>query len=519
LAQDPSLEYPKLTRTELIGTLAGMLLTLLLAALDQTIIGTAMPRIIAQLHGFERYAWVTAAYLVASTLAVPVFGRLSDLYGRKRLFISGAILFVVASALCGAAGQIPLPLDGMNQLIAFRALQGVGGGMITSLIFTIIGDIFPPGERGKYQGFFAALIGFASIVGPAAGGWITDHLSWRWAFYVNLPVGLIAVAVLAREFPDIRPRRTRRTEIDWRGVALLAAWLGPLLIAFTVAGQQGWTSLRVGALLGAAAAMFALFISIERKSAEPLLPLSLFRDRVILISSVQMFLIGASLFGVVIYLPLFVQGVLGISATASGSLLTPMMLASVVTSIASGQILARVGRYRTVALTGAAMMLAGAVLLSLMDEAATLPAVLRNSVVFGFGFGLVQPLYTLAVQDVAPRAQLGAATALAQFSRSIGCTVGVAVFGSVLLLVYHGAWPGGTAEFANPLQFVEPGSMVQLPPPQVRTALSDALRVVFAAVAILTAAVVMFVAFLPCPRSRARSAEQADVEQTVDAPR
>src|SRR5215212_6694201 len=202
--------FHALTRTQLIGTIAGLMLALLLAALDQTIVGTAMPRIIAQLNGFERYAWVTTTYLLTSTIAVPIIGKLSDMYGRKWFLLGGAIIFVVASALCGASGDLPLPLDGMNQLILFRGLQGIGGGMITGIVFTVIGDIFPPTERGKIQGIFSAVFGLSSVFGPALGGWITDHLSWRWVFYVNLPVGIVAVGALFFFFPYFKPEGNKR---------------------------------------------------------------------------------------------------------------------------------------------------------------------------------------------------------------------------------------------------------------------------------------------------------------------
>ena len=237
--------FHALDRRQLIGTIVGLQLTLLLAALDQTIVGTAMPRIIAQLNGFERYAWVTTAYLLTSTIAVPIVGKASDTFGRKWFFLGGAVLFVLASALCGAAGDIPgLPGDGMTQLIVFRGIQGIGAGIILALVFTIVGDIFPPAERGKYQGLFAAVWGLASVFGPTLGGWITDHLSWRWVFYVNLPVGLIAIAVLLLEFPYFRPAGVERV-IDWGGVATLIAGLVPLLLALTWVSQYGWGAPRV----------------------------------------------------------------------------------------------------------------------------------------------------------------------------------------------------------------------------------------------------------------------------------
>jgi EmrB/QacA subfamily drug resistance transporter len=477
-----------------------MLLTVLLAALDQTIVGTAMPRIVAQLHGFERYAWVTAAYLVGSTAALPIFTRLSDFYGRKRLLIGGVLLFIGSSALCGSAGRLEwLPLDGMNQLIAFRALQGVGGGMVTGLIFTLIGDIFSASERGKYQGLFSATIGLASIVGPIVGGWITDHLSWRWTFYVNLPVGLFAVAVLVRGLRDSAPRSVHSRTVDWPGVALLCAWLVPLLAAVTLLGQSGSPLSFVVALLVLAGVFIFAFLAVEARAPNPLMPLVLFRDPIILISSLQMLLFGAALMGVVIYLPLFVQAVLGTSATRSGSVLMPLMLASVVMSAVCGQVIARTGRYRSVAIAGSVLMFAGVLLLSAMDARTSLSVVIGNSILVGSGFGLIQPLYVLAVQHVAPRGQMGAATASAMFSRSIGSAVGVAVFGSVMLVVYHaqlGALlPAEAADYAgNPMRLLNA-------PPAVRDSLADALRVVFAVDAALLALSIVLNAFLRSPEA------------------
>src|SRR3954447_26027509 len=231
----------RLTRPQLIGTLAGLMLAMLLAALDQTIIGTAEPRIIAQLSGFARYPWVATVYLLTSTLTVPIFAKLSDMYGRKPFFMLSATLFVLASALCGAAGDIPIPLDGMNQLILFRGLQGIGAGGIMGLIFTIVGDIFSPQERGKFQGLFSAVWGFASVFGPTLGGWLTDHVSWRACFYVNLPVGLIAIVAIYLEFPYWRPEGVKRS-IDWAGVSSLIGCIAPLLLALTWATQYGWAS-------------------------------------------------------------------------------------------------------------------------------------------------------------------------------------------------------------------------------------------------------------------------------------
>jgi len=278
-----------------------------------------MPRIIAQLNGFNRYPWVTTAYLLTSTIAVPIFAKLSDIYGRKWFFLSGTLLFVTASAFCGGAGQFTwVPGDGMTQLIVFRGVQGLGAGMIVGLLFTIIGDIFAPAERAKFQGLFAAVWGLASIFGPTLGGWITDQFSWRWTFWVNLPVGVLAASAILVEFPYFRPHGVRR-QIDWWGVFTLTSCLVPLLLALTWVTNYGWVSQRVVGLLIASAVMLAAFLLAESRAEEPLLPLWLFRDRTIAVSSIVVFLLGIGMFGVILYVPLFMQGVLGISATRSAS--------------------------------------------------------------------------------------------------------------------------------------------------------------------------------------------------------
>jgi EmrB/QacA subfamily drug resistance transporter len=452
--------FIRLTRPQLVGTLAGLMLTLLLAALDQTIVGTALPRIITQLSGFDRYPWVTTAYLLTSTVAVPIFAKLSDIYGRKWFFLLGSVIFVGSSALCGAAGEWNiLGLDGMNQLIVFRGLQGIGAGISLGLIFTIIGDVFSPIERGKYQGLFAAVWGVASIFGPTLGGWLTDHASWRWCFYVNLPVGAFAIAAIYLEFPYFHPEGVKR-RIDWAGVFTLTCCLVPLLLALTWATDYGWASMRVSSLLAVATVMLVLFLIAETRASEPLLPLSLFRDPVISVSSMAIFIIGMGMFGVVVYLPLFMQGVLGISATSSGSLMTPMMLSAVATSILSGQFTSRYGRYKILAWVGSVLGALGMVVFARMDGSTQRGEVVIGMVLVGLGIGLVQPVYTLAVQNSAPREHMGAATASSQFFRSIGSTMGVAVFGTVMLSIYKHDFaagvPAGTPAaalkpFSNPL--------------------------------------------------------------------
>jgi EmrB/QacA subfamily drug resistance transporter len=427
----------RLTRPQLIGTMTGLLLAALLTAIDQTIVGTAEPRIIASLQGFDRYPWVATIYLLSSTVSVPIFASLSDRYGRKPFFMLGATLFVIASALCGAAGEFALgPIDGMGQLILFRGLQGVGGGMVIGILFTIVGDIFSPIERGRYQGFFAALWGVASIFGPTAGGWLTDHWSWRACFYVNLPVGVIALVAMHLEFPNIQVRRADH-RLDWAGFATLIGWIVPLLLALTWATQYGWGAARVLSLLVVSTAMLGALIYAESRAAEPIIPLSFFTQPVIAVCSVAAFMLGVGMFGTIIYLPLFMQGVLNVSATQSGNLLTPLLMGVVLASIIGGQAISRTGEYKMIGVAGSVLVAIGMVLFARMNAETTRLYVATGMVIAGFGMGLLQPVYTLAVQNVAPRERMGAATSSTIFFRSIGSTVGVAAFGTLMLTRYH----------------------------------------------------------------------------------
>lgn len=510
--------FVRLTRPQLIGTLGGLLLALLVAALDQTVVGTAEPRIIASLSGFDRYPWVATAYMLSMTVSVPIFAKLSDIYGRKWFFMSGLIIFVVASAFCGASGQMRLPLDGMNQLILFRGIQGIGAGILFGLTFTIVGDVFSPIERGKYQGIFAAMWGLASIFGPTLGGFLTDHYTWRAVFYVNLPVGLIAAIAIWLEFPSFRPHGVER-KVDFAGVLTLIACLVPLLLALTWVTDYGWGSTRVEALIGFSIVMLAVFLLAETKASEPVIPLALFRNPIIAICSIASFVLGMGMFGIIIYLPLFMQGVMGVSATQSGSLLTPLMMAAVVGSVAAGQFTSRTGKYKVLALSGSFLIALGMILFARMNGDTLRLEVVRGMVIVGLGIGLIQPVYTLAVQNSAPREHLGSATASTQFFRSIGSTMGVSIFGSVLLTIYkhdfaNGIPPGTPSialrPFNNPLMLAQirpqleagfgryPGGLqlLKLLMANVRTSLVHGIHAIFVVGAIIMAGAVVLNAFL-----------------------
>ena len=433
--------FAYLSRSQLIFAVAGMVLTLLTAAMIQAFGGTVMPRAIASLNGFARYSWTTTFFLLTTTIAMPVFAKLSDLYGRKWLYVGSTVIFVVSLLLCGTAGNLPLPLDGMNQLIVAEGLLGIGNGAIIAITFTLVADLFPPSERGRYQGLMAAVFGVAFTIGPPVGGWITDHLSWRWAYYIDVPLGVLAIAVVYFALPDVRPEPLRprqvRRSIDWAGIITLCGWIVPLLLALTWVGQSSWSAPRIRNLLITSAVLLAVFLLVERRAKEPVLVLSLFRDRRISLMSVNFFLMGIGLFGMAVFLPLFVQGVLDESAAKSGLLMAQYTLALMAGNIFGGQLLSRTGKYRLFAVGGAGLAACGLFLMSRMDGSTVQLVLLRNAIICGIGFGVLTPTYEALVQNAAPREQLGVATGFTQFARTIGGTIGLALFGTVLLSLYH----------------------------------------------------------------------------------
>jgi len=415
-----------LPRRQVFVTLAGVMLAMFLSSIDQTVVGTAMPRIIADLGGFDRYTWVTTAYLVTSTTMVPIVGRLTDMYGRKWFYIAGIVVFLVGSALSGLSQTL-------TQLIVFRALQGIGGGIMMANAFIVIGDLFPPAERGKYQGLITAVFGLSSIIGPALGGFITDNLSWHWIFYVNLPLGIPVVFLFIRFFPDVRPA-AREHQLDLLGLTTLVLFIVPLMLGLSWGGvQYGWGSPQVVGALTVAALMAFVFVVTESRAPEPILPLGIFRNRVVTVTNIVGFFTGFGMFGAIIFIPLFFQGVLGSSATSSGSFLTPMMLGMVVGSVLSGQAVSRLGgHYRAQILAGLAIMGAGIFLLSRMTVDTAQARVVFDIVLVGLGMGTALPLYTIAVQNAVPYSIMGVVTSSVQFFRQIGGTLGLAVFGSLM---------------------------------------------------------------------------------------
>ena len=416
--------FHDLSRGRIIVTTAGVMMALLLASLDQTIVGTAMPRIIAELDGLQYYAWVTTAYLVASTVMVPIAGKLGDLFGRKPFILLGMVGFVLASALCGQS-------QNMIELVAFRGLQGVFGGVLMANVFTVIADLFPPKTRAKMQGIFAGVFGISSIIGPTIGGYLTDNLGWRWVFYVNLPVGIVAVTVIALGMPFVRTGKTWR-HIDFSGAGLLALAVIPLLVALSISTEHDWTSVPMLALLGISLAAAIAFVFVERSETEPIVPLSLFRNVTFSVSVAVGFLSAVGMFGTILFVPLLYQGVLGLTATNSGQLLTPMMFGLIAASVISGQVITRVKRYRFVGTVGLSTMVLGMWLLSQVRPGASGAEAVRDIVLVGIGLGMNMPLYQNAVQSAVSLSVVGVATSQVQFWRSMGGTVGAALLGSVL---------------------------------------------------------------------------------------
>jgi len=417
--------------------LPGLLLTMMLAMLDNMIVGTAMPRIVGELGGLAHLSWVVTAYVLASTVSTPLYGKLGDLYGRKRLFVTSIVIFLGGSALSGLS-------QSMTELITFRALQGLGAGGLIVGVLAIIGDLVPPRERGRYQGYTAGVMAIAMMGGPLVGGFLTDHLSWRWAFYVNLPLGGIALTLVAATLRLPRHRVSHR--IDYLGAGLLAVGTTALVLLATWGGSRyAWDSApTVGLAVLGAAAMGALIL-VEQRATEPILPLRLFTDRNFSVSSAMSFLVGFAMFGAVTFLPLYQQTVQNASATNSGELLMPMLAGMLVTSLVAGQLTTRTGRYKVFPILGGVGMTVGMYLLSLLAVGTSRLTSSLYMVVLGVGMGFMMQIVMLIAQNsVGPR-DMGVASSTNMFFRSVGGSFGVSVFGAIFTSRLRDALTAGGA--------------------------------------------------------------------------
>ncbi|MDX2558628.1 MDR family MFS transporter [Streptomyces sp. TX20-6-3] len=411
------------SRRTVLVAIGALLLGMLLAALDQTIVSTALPTIVSELGGMEHLSWVVTAYILASTAGTPLWGKLGDQYGRKRLFQAAIVLFLIGSVLCGIAQNMP-------QLIAFRAIQGLGGGGLIVLSMAIVGDLVPPRERGRYQGLFGAVFATTSVLGPLLGGVVTQQLSWRWVFYINLPIGVVALFVIAAVL-HIPGSSTRHT-IDYLGTVLIASVAACLVLVASLGGTTwAWGSAQIIGLAVLGAVLLVLFVQVERRAAEPVLPLKLFRIRTFSLVAVISFVIGFAMFGAMTYLPTFLQVVQGVTPTRSGVHMLPMVAAILITSTITGQIVSRTGRWKAFPIAGTAVTCLGLLLLHGLTETSSTAEMSVCFFVFGVGLGLVMQVLVLVVQNAVPYGDLGVATSGATFFRSIGASFGVAVFGTI----------------------------------------------------------------------------------------
>ncbi len=485
-----------MSRNRIILVTIGIMLSLFLASMEATVVATAMPTIVGQLGGLEHYAWVFSAYMLASTTTVPLYGKLSDLYGRRRLYVFAMVIFLTGSILCGQANT-------MTQLIFARALQGLGAGGIMPLAFILIGEMFSLEQRAKMQGFFSGVWGVSSIIGPLLGGFIVDQLSWHWVFYINILPGLVAAALVAFAWRD-QAHGHARPVVDYAGAALLSAGVVALLLGlFEVGTSTSWI------LIAASILLFALLFWVESRAADPILPIPLFRDRLFAASISHGVLAGWALFGSLSFIPLFVQSVLGTNATEAGITIAPMLLGWVAASIIGTRLLLKVG-YRRLAITGTALLTTGAFLMSRVDAHTSRALLMTFVSLMGIGMGFSIPPFLIAVQTTVERRQLGTATSTMQFSRSIGGTLGVSVMGAALSarlasnLSVSGLDPELVSQLLDPL----PGAQAVVNE-AARIAVADAITVVFL-FAFVAAGLALVAAFLSPRRALTDGSAEAE---------
>lgn len=450
---------PIQTTNQIVGVrrwwaLSAVLLTMFFSAMAQTVVSTAMPVIIGELEGFSLYAWIFTAYMITSAVTVPIYGKLSDVYGRKPFYVWGLILFMIGSVASGLVANMP-------QLILARALQGLGAGALLSMPRATVGDIFNPRERGRWMGVIASVFGVASIIGPVLGGWITDHWGWRWIFYINLPVGVLALIAVLYTLPKVKTED--QVKIDWWGSLLLVAGLVPLLLAFTWAGTAyAWLSPTILGLFAGSILILGLFIWVERQTDAPIIAPQLFANSIFTSTTIVALLVSMAMFGVIVFLPLFIQGVLEQTAQQSGQILMAFMLSFIVGSITGGQLITRTGRYKWQAVGGTLLMATGTFLLTQMGQATSPFTIVVNIALIGIGIGFVLPLLNVAVQNVFPYKMMGMVSATQQFVRSIGGVIAVSVLGTVLITVF-------TSQLAQQIPAQVQTAINQLPPAQRET--------------------------------------------------
>ncbi len=423
--------------------LVTVLLTMFFSSMDQTVVSTAMPTILGDLHGFSLYAWVFTAYMMTSSITIPIFGKLSDVFGRKPFYLLGLILFGIGSAISGQAHS-------MIELVYARAFQGLGAGAMMSMPRATIGDIFTPKERGRWMGVMMAVFGLSSIIGPALGGWITDAFSWRWVFYINLPFAVLAILGVYFTLPTVRAEH--RVKVDWFGTFLLVIGLIPILLGFTYAGNQyAWNSPVEIALFAGGLVLIVLFLLWERRASDPLIAPNLFKNRIFSMSLILGILVSMTMFGSLMFLPIYVQGVLGLNAQSSGWVMTPMMIGFIAGSMVSGQVMSKSGKYRYLAWISGAIIVIGSFLLNQMNVNTTWMTVVVNMIVLGLGIGSLMPLLNMVVQNAFPYAMMGTVNSTQQFVSSLGGVIASPIFGSIL-----------NDSFAKKLSATLPASLSQM---------------------------------------------------------
>ncbi len=409
----------------LVFIMAGLMVGLLVAALDNSIIGTAMPRIISNLQGMEYYVWPFTSYMLSSTISIILFGKLSDIYGRKNILILGIGIFVAGSIMCGFSTN-------MIELIIFRGIQGIGGGILIALPFIVVGEIFSPRERSKYMGILASVFGVSSVLGPILGGVLTDTVGWRWIFFVNVPIGIIAIGMLMNSLPDLKLDGVKKV-IDYSGIITFTLALSGFFLGLTLARDLNtYPLVEIIGLFIFSAIMFVLFIWAEKKAVEPILPLYLFKNSTFTISSIENFLATALIFSGIIYVPLFAQGVLGMSATNSGLIMIPMLISLTIAANIAGQIISRTGKYKNLAIAEFLITGIGVILLATMDINTSPYALMAYSTILGLGSGMMYTVFTISVQNSFSNREIGITTAAMQFFRNVGATVAIPIFGFIM---------------------------------------------------------------------------------------